>query len=348
MSIPRSPLWTRAETAALFDAVRAGSLEWLGVLDRQPLLFVDLGSSPGSPLTGLPELFGSVVVGVGSGLESSADLDGLDLLLTTGDSACSVQVDDLELAMTELSTAISASPIAAVTLTQILRSGEHRSIADGLLYESLAYSTLQSSDVFQSWLKTRPAPKPETENGPLVLSERTGERVTLTLNRPERRNALGSRLRDALCDAIDVAVSDPHLNSLVLKGSGPDFSAGGDLNEFGTATDGGLAHQVRVTRSPGARLAALRTIVTAEVHGACIGAGIELPAFAGHLRAQEGTRFRLPELAMGLIPGAGGTVSIPRRIGRHRAAWMALTGSELDVATALRWGLIDELTTTRS
>jgi enoyl-CoA hydratase/carnithine racemase len=80
---------------------------------------------------------------------------------------------------------------------------------------------------------------------------------------------------------------------------------------------------------------------TFHLHGACIGAGIELPAFAGRVVAKPNTYFRLPEVDMGLIPGAGGCVSIPRRIGRQRTNWLAITGIELNAETALVWGLID-------
>jgi enoyl-CoA hydratase/carnithine racemase len=79
------------------------------------------------------------------------------------------------------------------------------------------------------------------------------------------------------------------------------------------------------------------------VHGSCIGAGMELPAFAHHVEADPGAAFSLPEVAMGLIPGAGGTVSITRRIGRQRTAWLALTRQPIDAPTALRWGLVDRL-----
>ncbi|MDZ4374202.1 MAG: enoyl-CoA hydratase-related protein, partial [Phenylobacterium sp.] len=70
---------------------------------------------------------------------------------------------------------------------------------------------------------------------------------------------------------------------------------------------------------------------------------IEVPAAAGRLAAGPGAFFRLPEVGMGLIPGAGGTVTIPRRIGRHRTCWMALTGADVDLATALAWRLVDEV-----
>ena len=72
-----------------------------------------------------------------------------------------------------------------------------------------------------------------------------------------------------------------------------------------------------------------------------MGAGIELPAFARRVVAAEDAFFQLPELSLGLIPGAGGTVSIPRRIGRQRTARLALSGERLDAATALEWGLVD-------
>jgi enoyl-CoA hydratase/carnithine racemase len=74
-----------------------------------------------------------------------------------------------------------------------------------------------------------------------------------------------------------------------------------------------------------------------------VGAGIELPAFARRVVADRGAFFELPEVGMGLVPGAGGTVSLPRRIGPQRTAWLALTGRRLDAETALSWGLVDDL-----
>ena len=82
--------------------------------------------------------------------------------------------------------------------------------------------------------------------------------------------------------------------------------------------------------------------MTAHLHGASIGAGIEISAFAGRVVADPETMISLPEVRMGLIPGAGGTVSLPRRIGRHRTAFLALTGAPLDAETARAWGLVDD------
>ncbi len=74
-----------------------------------------------------------------------------------------------------------------------------------------------------------------------------------------------------------------------------------------------------------------------------MGAGIELAAFARQVAAREDAFFQLPEVAMGLVPGAGGTVSIPQRIGRQRTAYLALSGLRVDADIAHRWGLIDEI-----
>ena len=88
-------------------------------------------------------------------------------------------------------------------------------------------------------------------------------------------------------------------------------------------------------------ISALADRVVVHLHGACIGSGIELPAFARRVFARPDTSIALPEVGFGLIPGAGGTISLPRRIGRHRTAQLALTATPIDVATALEWGLVD-------
>ena len=175
----------------------------------------------------------------------------------------------------------------------------------------------------------------------LVLRE--GDRLRLTLNRPARRNAFSAEMRDALCEGLDLALCDASIREVVLEGAGPAFCAGGDLDEFGTRPDPATAHAVRSTRSAARRMALCAPRLRAELHGACIGAGVELPAFAGRVVAREDAVFALPEVAMGLVPGSGGTVSVPRRIGRQRTAYLALSGSRIDAPTALRWGLVDEI-----
>ena len=110
-----------------------------------------------------------------------------------------------------------------------------------------------------------------------MLTRREGDRLSLVLNRPERHNAFSAEMRDALAEALGVAVSDPSLVEIVLSGAGPSFSSGGDLEEFGTLPDPATAHLVRSTRNVGRLLAACAERTRAIVHGACVGAGVELP-----------------------------------------------------------------------
>ena len=165
----------------------------------------------------------------------------------------------------------------------------------------------------------------------------------LLLNRPQKRNAYSAAMRDALCEALSLATQDPTIERIVLAGKGPNFSAGGDLDEFGQATDAGIAHAARTTRSAAGLMHHLRDRVEVHLHGACVGAGIELPAFASHVCATPDAFFILPEVRFGLIPGAGGTASILSRIGRLNLNYMALTGDRVEAQTALAWGLIDTI-----
>ncbi|KJE24311.1 enoyl-CoA hydratase/carnithine racemase [Frankia torreyi] len=178
---------------------------------------------------------------------------------------------------------------------------------------------------------------------PAVLIERDGAVLTVILNRPRVHNAVSISLRDGLVSAFGLAAADSELAEIRLAGTGPSFSSGGDLTEFGTMLDPVGAHAVRTTRSIPLGLLATGLPVTAYVHGLCIGAGAELPAFCGRVVAAPDTTFRLPEVAMGLVPGAGGTASIPRRIGPQRAAYLILSGLPIDAEQALAWGLVDEI-----
>ena len=242
----------------------------------------------------------------------------------------------------EVVAAIARNPLAATVLTRLLRHNERASVADALFAESLAYSTLQHGAEFRAWLANRtqrPAkPEPDQE---VVLLERADQQLRVVLNRPHKRNAYSAQLRDALCEALALAVEDDTISEVRLEGAGACFSAGGDLDEFGAARDAAVAHVSRTTRSAATLIHRLRARVEARLHGACIGAGIELPAFAGRVVAREDAFFQLPEVGMGLVPGAGGTASILPRIGRRRLAYMAITGKRIDAATALEWGLVD-------
>lgn len=244
-----------------------------------------------------------------------------------------------------LAAGVQRAPLAATVLAQLLRAGEGLPTQAALLAESLAYATLQAGPEYREWLRVHRAPAPalHRDPGPAVLLERDGAQLRLTLNRPSLRNAMTVEMRDALVEAFELVLADEDLRSVELRGLGRCFSTGGDLSEFGSAPDPASAHLVRSLALPGRLLAGCAERVTVHVHGACVGSGIEFPAFAGRIVAAADAWFQLPELKFGLIPGAGGTVGIARRIGRQRLLAWALSGQRIDARTALAWGLVDAL-----
>lgn len=232
---------------------------------------------------------------------------------------------------------------ACAVLVQLLRHNEQADTTAGLFAESLCYSTLQQSQGFRAWLAGAKRPEHKEDSTDLVLSEWQDKTLEITLNRPRAHNAYSSALKDALSASLATAYAAADSEVVRLKGNGPSFCAGGDLSEFGSVSDAGLAHLSRTTRSAAALLANLTCRTEVLLHGACIGAGIEIPSFADYISVHPETFFQLPEINMGLVPGAGGTVGITRRIGRQRTAYFAISNRRLDAETALVWGLIDNI-----
>ena len=241
-----------------------------------------------------------------------------------------------------LESAVERRPLASVALVLLLRGHERRSIGEGLIAESAVYSVLQAGPEFAAWRREHAPRERRTADDPAVLLRREGNELKVTLNRPGVHNAFSVAMRDQLIEALGVAEAVPSLR-VVLEGAGPSFCSGGDLEEMGSRPDPATAHVVRLRRSVGRILAAMADRVEARLHGACMGAGIELPAFVDRVVARSDSTIGLPEIDLGLIPGAGGTVSITRRAGRHRAALLALSGRPIDAETALTWGLVDEV-----
>ncbi|MEV7015998.1 enoyl-CoA hydratase/isomerase family protein [Streptomyces sp. NPDC093991] len=272
---------------------------------------------------------------------------GFDVLLTGASDAPRpwVTCTDPHITARRIGEEVDRHPAASVALVQVLRMGPALAPPDRLLVESLAYSALQGGADFRAWLAAAPPRTPRPAEEPVRL-HRDGDRLCVVLDRPWARNAFDAATRDALCEALEVATSDPSITHVDLRGTGPAFCSGGDLTEFGTSRDAAEAHRVRVSRSPAALLLRCAAKVTAHLHGACVGAGIELAAFAGRVTATADTVIRLPEIGMGLIPGAGGTASLPVRVGRERTAYLALSGTPLAAPDAWRWGLVDEVTET--
>ena len=238
---------------------------------------------------------------------------------------------------------VLAAPLAATALALLLRGGStERSIEQDLIAESAVYSLLQTGPEFLAW-RSSTEPRTRPDDATPINLHRDNNTLTITLSRPSVHNAFNTAMRDGLTEALQLAVVDNTITRVDLRGAGPSFSSGGDLDEFGTFPDATTAHVIRLARSPARLMALLAARTTVHLHGSCMGAGIELPAFASRVIAAPDTRIALPEIRYGLIPGAGGTVSVPRRIGRHRTAYLALSGAVIDAPTALAWGLVDEI-----
>ena len=172
---------------------------------------------------------------------------------------------------------------------------------------------------------------------------RSGERLSITLDHPESGNSIDRAMRDLLHDAFSLAALDPDIRQVSLRGQGRSFSLGAELGEFGTTSDPATAHAIRMATLPAHFAWRCADMLDVHVQGGCVGAGLELAAWARRLTAAPDAWFQLPELAMGILPGAGGCVSLTRRIGRQRTALLILSGKRLSAKQALDWGLIDAI-----
>jgi enoyl-CoA hydratase/carnithine racemase len=258
-----------------------------------------------------------------------------------------VTVDSVPEALAELTQRCERWPQSSAVCDDVLRAihPDGTTLA-GVITESLAYSTLQAGPEFARWLGERgPARVPVIADP--VMTQRDGDTLHIRFNRPQRHNAFSTDARAALLEALTVAQLDPSVTGIVLSGNGPSFCSGGDLAEFGTFADPASAHLARTRHSPALVLDALTARLgracRARVHGRVMGSGLEMAAFCGWIEAHGDSVFGLPELGLGLIPGAGGTVSVTRRIGRWRTAYLVLSGRTIDADTALAWGLVDAI-----
>lgn len=234
---------------------------------------------------------------------------------------------------------VQAVPQAAAVTVELLRLLPLLPVDDALTAESLAYAVLQGSAEHAVWRAANvqaEAPSPGR-----VAIAREGARLVVTLDHPESGNAIDRAMRDALHEAFSLAALDTELMQISLRASGKAFSLGAELSEFGTTTDPATAHAIRARTLPARAAARCAERLDVHVQGACVGAGMELAAWARRITASRESWFQLPELAMGILPGAGGCVSLSRRIGRQRTALMILSGKRLSAHHALGWGLID-------
>lgn len=309
----------------------------------QPALLLDLASAQGfeqaPQLAGWLRSLACPVIGLRDLDVSSCRHPDEGALV----SACDLVVDCEEDAA-PLWERIARFPVASASFVELLRITEAMPLDAALAVESAVFATLQGGREYAQWLAARrPASAPALDAGPAVVVELQGGGLDLVLNRPSNRNAMSVEMRDALVEALRGAAGNEGPVELRIRARGPCFSTGGDLREFGSVPDAASGHLIRRLSVPGRFLAPLAARTTVVLHGACVGSGIEFPAFAGRVVARPDAWFELPELGMGLIPGAGGCISIARRIGRQRLAWLGLSGKRIGAELALAWGLVDAM-----
>ena len=170
----------------------------------------------------------------------------------------------------------------------------------------------------------------------------------VTLNRPATINAINDAIRSGVPAVLEEMDRDESIRVIVIQGSGPrGFCAGADIKES-KPVEGPAASRQRLMKAPWIEsLDRVTKPVIASLHGYCFGGGLEI-ALACDLRiASPDALFSLPETALGLIPGGGGTQRLPRLVGLARALDMILTGDRIDAAEALRCGLVTRLAADR-
>ena len=172
--------------------------------------------------------------------------------------------------------------------------------------------------------------------------------ATLTLNRPDRLNALGDTLREDLNDAVAKAAADPNVRVLVITGAGRGFCSGGDVKSMNEK------NQTGDTPPPGERWAPIRDRVLlamrdcpkpiiAAINGAAAGAGMNLALACDMRIASTAAKFSQAFVKRGLAPDWGGTYFLPRVVGTAKASELILTGDSIDAAEAFRLGIVNKV-----
>jgi enoyl-CoA hydratase/carnithine racemase len=173
-----------------------------------------------------------------------------------------------------------------------------------------------------------------------VRVEQKGSVLSVTLARPERRNAITVAMYAALADVVERAASDPSVRLVTFRGEGQDFAAGNDLADFlNVAREQGEIPVWRFLRA----LAACETPLVAAVHGNCVGIGTTMLLHCDLVVAEQGTRFSLPFVDLGLVPEAASSMLLPRLAGRRLAARYLLLGEPFGVDEARSTGLVSHV-----
>lgn len=176
----------------------------------------------------------------------------------------------------------------------------------------------------------------------LVLSERDGALHILTLNRPDRHNAMDDDMSALFRARLDEALDESESSAILIRAAGKSFCSGRDTNVLGhRARDESDFHFVRRHQEGRLRMQEGTKPIVAALKGGAIGGGCEL-ALAADIRISDTTlKMALPEIVYGVLPDTGGTQMMTALIGPSRAKYMVMTGKPIDAATALAWGAVD-------
>jgi enoyl-CoA hydratase/carnithine racemase len=179
----------------------------------------------------------------------------------------------------------------------------------------------------------------------MVVTEDRGAVRHVVLNRPEKRNAMSQELLRRLSAALRAAAADEDVNCVVLRGEGPDFSAGVDLGEL--QASGGSATSLRTFREvflDCANIAeAMTKPVVCQIHRTCVGGALEVALGCDLRVAADDARLGLPEVRFGIIPDVGGSTRLPAVVGLGRAKELIMTGRTIGAEEALRIGLVNRI-----
>ena len=174
-----------------------------------------------------------------------------------------------------------------------------------------------------------------------IIYSKQGRIAHLLLNRPRVVNAYNIRMRDELFQALEAVRDDPDVLVAILSGAGDrGFCAGADLTEFGTAPSQVVARLVRWERDLWGLFLEIGKPLIAALHGYVVGSGVEIGCLCDIRIASEDAVFRMPEVALGMVPAAGGTQTLSRTIGVGPALDVLLTGRSVPAEEALALGLV--------
>lgn len=174
-----------------------------------------------------------------------------------------------------------------------------------------------------------------------LLIARHARVLQLTLNRPQARNALNNALLTQIADVLDAAALDPTVGVCVISGNQRFFAAGADLNEMAEKDLPATLDDIRPRLW--ARIDAFNKPLIASVNGYALGAGCELALLCDLIVAGDNARFGLPEITIGIMPGAGGTQRLIRSVGKSLASKMVLTGESITAVQAHSAGLVSDV-----